>query len=1172
MTSPEKESIDFLDPRLHIVEGSGHEISPNPGWEQLSSVAKVEKVGSVISSIEESTGFNPEWTDRLVADLVEDGAEESPEADKQSTIVGVVEVAKPGEQPITASELSKKPPEDLADAIKEVIDGGVPEDRIKEVLGEVDQAEKATQWIDNHIVKTQEQDFFSFDGEDGVVIVERLDTSGGVPDDVMEGVAYELARSGRISMLVDNADSFRGLPLDIAEELSAQQLVDLSGAFDGLSDEYLKERIDMDDTLHGSRVDYSKLPASSQEFFALEQINKQGWLDISMYSELPEGIANILINSADVATVGENLDKFTLDDETKQKVEQFTRDKYRQITNSEYLEAFPEIDHTKLALRQLDQVEDKLSAIDGLDELGGEVLSRMLTIAQNDTRRGNDVSENIKELISRLDQFTGLEGDVARQLASSLDDRNSYLALGYIASNEGVFADKIGEGLVESAKYVHGIDNLVLADNVARVMTEFDAETIVSGEESVKEALYARYMDGGYSGLFEIENSGEVLGFDDGSIDKAARLREKVSSVGGRVNFNTVMRYIDTSLDTDELLEQASQVVVIVEKIAHSRSVEVASFAEVIVPLVLEADDPQVQFDKIEKLFTDDQLPTALTRLEVFNIVRPHTAEDLARYTPGLRAEMERGGEPLDLVRSDLLRSSIGSNSRSLRNYLEGQVQKGGDIASWQLDTDNPSEILRQMDEIAIEADKRGRELARRGDFKPKEGDLIKGVARADKLAWLPDIMQSGSLAKEFLGAASDSDLTPLDTDLARVGKNYPTLKQSINNNMARGYGDIYFVLQERDGRWSLDSDDANNQLELISHGGEHYGIRTGFATSEVDYMVLNDNMKPHDRQKVYWEIAKNGFYIPVVDVETGSLVFTPEQYDNMREQLQGASEYGSEEYRFSDDLESGIDPESIESVKQNQETVIHQSKLIQSDIESTAQLGSNISIIDTGSTGRGTNIAGGGDYDLMMLVDPSVLKDDSRSSELRNSLRDRFTGAGQVVVTGEGNLRIKDATVEGVDSPVDIDITFAPRTNNIHYTSEQALADRFGSIRAQSEEKYYKVLANVVQAKQVLKEAGAYKTRRSPEGDGGLGGIGVENWILQHGGSLTEAARSFLDASSDRSFEEFIAVYSVFDSGQNHVKLMNGQYPYDNFIADNMSTAGYEKMKQVCRNIVNSN
>lgn len=90
-------------------------------------------------------------------------------------------------------------------------------------------------------------------------------------------------------------------------------------------------------------------------------------------------------------------------------------------------------------------------------------------------------------------------------------------------------------------------------------------------------------------------------------------------------------------------------------------------------------------------------------------------------------------------------------------------------------------------------------------------------------------------------------------------------------------------------------------------------------------------------------------------------------------------------------------------------------------------------------------------------------------------------------------------------------------------------------------------------------------KNRKPDKGEtsqGGLGGVGVENWVLQNGGSFLSAAKEFMSvAEKCKNFEEFKAKYAVWDFGENH--MAKGERQHDNFVSDNMSADGYKRMKQ---------
>ena len=228
------------------------------------------------------------------------------------------------------------------------------------------------------------------------------------------------------------------------------------------------------------------------------------------------------------------------------------------------------------------------------------------------------------------------------------------------------------------------------------------------------------------------------------------------------------------------------------------------------------------------------------------------------------------------------------------------------------------------------------------------------------------------------------------------------------------------------------------------------------------------------------------------------------------------------------------------------------------------------VEMIDTGSTGRQTNAPGSGDFDYIARLDRSILNDPTKKQQITDALLNAFGRENDGSAIVNGNLRLKQVSIDGLAEPVAIDITFTQKTNKVQYSTDMALADRLTNIKEQSEHKYQQVLANIIHAKQFLKAAGAYKPRRSPEakGIGGLGGVGIENWVLQHGGSFKQAARDFLSvADSCSSFEDFCAHYPVWDYGENHKGIKSK--PHDNFVADNMNPEGYERIKEALREVV---
>ena len=195
------------------------------------------------------------------------------------------------------------------------------------------------------------------------------------------------------------------------------------------------------------------------------------------------------------------------------------------------------------------------------------------------------------------------------------------------------------------------------------------------------------------------------------------------------------------------------------------------------------------------------------------------------------------------------------------------------------------------------------------------------------------------------------------------------------------------------------------------------------------------------------------------------------------------------------------------------------------------------VEFIDTGSTGRGTNVPGDGDFDFMMKVDKDIIDNPKKMEELKKELRKvlaiRSEDPKSSLDEFGGNFRYKKVRVEGVEVPLDIDITFATKTEEIEYSTDMCVRDRLDSIKRTDPEGYKYTVANIILAKRILKEEGLYKKSNSNGATeyGGFGGVGVENWILQNGGSFITAMETFLEASNESSsFKDFQEKYPIFD------------------------------------------
>ncbi len=550
--------------------------------------------------------------------------------------------------------------------------------------------------------------------------------------------------------------------------------------------------------------------------------------------------------------------------------------------------------------------------------------------------------------------------------------------------------------------------------------------------------------------------------------------------------------------------------------------------------------------------------------------------------------------------------TDLGERIRHIREGLkvaEGQtvLERVGDMYLRPAGIKNLGEILEKMREAKKGADERGRAmvaeaLRKSGGEKAlleiKEGDLLKGV----EARYISNILQNGSVAKEFLGADSGSDSTPLDTDLSLVIANdiEKGNASAIGNSIANGYGSLLFVLKDH-GRFQRtepgsDAKPEEGKRELFKTGvvGErHYGIRTGFATTEIDFIIAKDHITGDSRakEKMFFEIAQNGFYMPVTDV-SGKVIFTPEMYDGYRKSFAGLEKFDAPALDYhsttSSERSYGVVTEIAAALPKDIEQVKGITKMIRGEIEQTlGGLGVSLrpefdtsilgaELLDTGSTGRHTNTPGDFDFDFSLKLDA---KDFPRAAELAQAIKGVMTFAKDDSHQENGGyyqLRVKGVTSIGgqqLEKPLDIDIGFASKSDLSVYGSHDAIRDKLNYIKSHGgQEAYEQTIANVVLTKQILKQGHAYKKLE----DGGFGGVGVENWILANGGNMEEAFKSFRNAAYENGqrlpYEKFKEKYRILDPGVN-IKFSS----HDNFI-DVLKPNGYEAILNAIENYLNQN
>jgi hypothetical protein len=245
---------------------------------------------------------------------------------------------------------------------------------------------------------------------------------------------------------------------------------------------------------------------------------------------------------------------------------------------------------------------------------------------------------------------------------------------------------------------------------------------------------------------------------------------------------------------------------------------------------------------------------------------------------------------------------SLEARITSLRNDLE--VKEGQTIIDQvfemfvkPLGYESIDEVLARMDSIKEQVHKRNLSNPRvqEGQLEINAGDLLKGI-EDDVLGY---ILQSGLIAREYIGVNADSDTTPFDTDTGMVLQEdlEGGLPHVISSSPAKEYGNLIIVVRNRGQFIRTDQQESVNlqynpkNYELFYSGEvdkRHFGVRTGIPSTEIDAIILTGPLLDENqnstlrREQIFFNIANNGFYIPVVNPE-GKVIFTEEDYNRYR-------------------------------------------------------------------------------------------------------------------------------------------------------------------------------------------------------------------------------------------------------------------------------------------------
>lgn len=536
---------------------------------------------------------------------------------------------------------------------------------------------------------------------------------------------------------------------------------------------------------------------------------------------------------------------------------------------------------------------------------------------------------------------------------------------------------------------------------------------------------------------------------------------------------------------------------------------------------------------------------------------------------------------------------------------------------------------VREKEEVSK---KRSEELKNGKKLVLEPGDFVRGIGNID---CVESSLNNGNVCKEFLGTflgESKSDTTPLDVDLTLITpKNTDIYHNIVNTPTGFGFGNIYVILKKDNPNLNITRDKEGNltgkeydpsKVEVFGTNTQkvgyetHWGARTGIASSDIDYILFKedltiDSSNPYSEdgkvnyilpesefeKKEYYgkhqndlailknEVVKNGFYIPIVDF-SGKIIFTDEEYQELKQKMEGLSHYGSKEYHLKQHQYSDY-TERIKGLlaSNKQETKIQSQKVYQalSDIIQSIPIDENstktlqaknkigidltpgsVEVLETGSSVRGTNVPYDFDFDYIFRLDSNMINDDKKMHQFRTKICEALN----IASVPSDEFRDVEATIPGLGT-IKLDITFIQKNDKVEYSTEMALQDRMDTIYKSNPAVGDEVIANIILAKLLLKQAGCYKPERKDPNQGGLGGVGIENWITQNGGTLETAANSFLKASEGKTYEEFKLIYHIHDYGKNHLYKEKKTYPYDDFVFNNMNRIGYQKMQEVLRKYI---
>lgn len=528
-------------------------------------------------------------------------------------------------------------------------------------------------------------------------------------------------------------------------------------------------------------------------------------------------------------------------------------------------------------------------------------------------------------------------------------------------------------------------------------------------------------------------------------------------------------------------------------------------------------------------------------------------------------------------IHGDISGESIGSEIESLRNAF-GATEHGSLLQKFErtflqrVGIENLEEALKLMQTYRNEATKRNENRALRGKISLENGDYVKTISSD----FLDEYLDQGVYAPEFIGAetvaaksrSQRSDYTPLDTDVFRVQDG-----TSASQLFSQEFGDILIAIKQKD---QIKLDDLHISKTGVMNQN-HYGIRTGFGSTQIDALYTHDKENNLKMNYIKYLIAKKGIYIPICDFN-GDVLYAKEEYDEYRKIFSGIDRYHgntptiSSEWKKTKYLQEitkiSQTKENMKSVESLRDTIVDKIRKVLDQENISLHKGrydtslEGAVITDTGSTSRGTFLSDKLDFDFAIKLDYSQWQ---KLPKVIENLGKVFPQ--DEVYENKGMFMFRSGEIGKSNLSVTVDVGFVQKSVGEKFDANRVLEEKYESIRkTHGEEVYLDVLSNIRFAKKKLKEAGCYKKGVTQEHrEGGIGGIGVEYWILHNDGDAIKAFENFAEnAYQDGDllpFESFKRKYTIFSAGEN----IRGKAKVENFM-DNMTEEGYKNMAALAK------